>query len=496
MTAYMLLQFPLGLTALSESRMRCGVWSRCLALIVTALCGWWISAAPPGLLASDDLLTPAAIDVTPLDAAPQPSQIEQRLVEKLRHNPGDSAAWRLLGRARLQRRDWQGALEALQRAVELDDRSAAAYLDYSKVLQHFEQRDFAGAALRRVQELAPGTPYAAEAQSALDELTSGGEIQLASYDIRSFDGSNLLPQVVGPDPRDTFWQSLQEDFRVRIEVGSQYNTNVTLAPSNRELQNANVDSAQGQASLLIQWYAVNRNGFRLGPSLDSDFTLNEGGLDQYNLQSWRPGLFADGIWQTSWGELRPRVAYTFTHDEFGGETFGNRHALAASLASVWTPGQVSTLYYAIDRNNVANDGAVPSITSQDGWSTSIGLLHDCLWRDAVWRLLRIGGDYTYTDTTGSNYRFQGVSLYTQSNIYLRPTLQLMLRGGWAYRDYFDFTQTPSRNTNVLRAAVELRRFFAHGFSAALFAGYDRFLSDNDRYDTDRYQSGGVLTWEF
>lgn len=436
------------------------------------------------------------VDVTeyPAPAVSQPSPIEQQLAERVRQNPADAGAWRLLGKARLQRGDGLGALEALRTSIELDDRSAAAWLDYGRVLKEFDQSALAVDAFHRVKDLAPATQYAQDAQESLASMAAASEVQTASYDIRSFDGSNTLPQVVGPDP--SFWSTVEEDFRIRLEMGAQYNSNVSMAPSSRELQNGTPASAQGNASLLVQWYAVDTGTLRIGPSFDSDFTLNEHHVDNLNLQSYRPGAFIN--WTTMAGgyELKPRIAYTFTHDEFGGSTFGNRHTMAASLGTVWMPGQTSTLYYSLDQNNVLNDGIDPDISSQDGWSNTVGVLHDVIRKESQFRLFRLGADYSYVDTTGSTYRFQGVSLYTQGNYLVAPKLMLTLKGGWAYRDYYDFTFTPSRNTNILRGSAELRRYFDHGLSTALFVGYDRFLSDNEQYDTDRFQTGAVLTWEY
>ena len=462
------------------------------------LCAAWALLAFLGgsqSAAAVDITAPA-IDMTMDEAATpaSPTALELHLAERVATSSKDASAWRLLGRARMQRQDWQGALDALRQAVELDQRSAAAFLDYGRTLRHFGQTSEATAAWQRVLALAPETEYAVAAEQELSQLASADDVQLASYDIRTYDGSNFMPQVVGPEP--SFWKPWQDALRIRFDLGSQYNSNVTLAPSSRELQDGGQDSAQGNASLLVQWYAINRLDFRLGPSFDSDFTLNENQFQSYNLQSYRPGLFAEGTWETERFTLRPRVAYTFTHDEFHGRTYGNRHALATSLGNVWSPGNVTTLYYAVDQNNVANDGVDPNLSSQDGWSHAVGCLHDVIDRDSVFRHFRLGGDFAFTNTIGSNYRYRAISLFAQEVLVLVPRLHLTLKGGYAYRDYYAAQVTPSRNTNILRASAELRRYLDYGFSAAIFVGYDRFLSRNDQYNTDRFQTGGIITWEF
>jgi hypothetical protein len=435
--------------------------------------------------------------IAPPSSTSPTADVTSLLEERVKLRPKDSAAWRLLGRARIEAEQWHAAREALITALRLDPLSVAAYYDFGCVARHMQDHELAAQALARAIEIAPESEYAELARTALKEMEEAGSIEPASYEIRSFDGSNLLPLITGPE--EPFWKGVKDDFLIRIDLGAQYNDNVTLAPSSRELQtSADHNSAQGTASLTAQWYAVNTPTWRFGPTLDVDYTLNEHQLDRFNLQSYRPGVFTDGTIEVGDIKLRPRVAYAFTHDEFNGSTFGNRHNLAASLGAVWTKSQITTLYYSIDDNNVLNNGTDPSITSQDGVANTIGAVHDILNRTegVIFRQFRFGSDFSNVDTVGSNYRFRGVSIYTQGVWVLRPKLNLTVRGGWAHREYYDYTFTPSRNTNIWRLGGELRKYFDMGFSAALVAQYDRFESKNAQFNTDRFLTGGVATWEF
>jgi hypothetical protein len=236
--------------------------------------------------------------------------------------------------------------------------------------------------------------------------------------------------------------------------------------------------------------------FRLGPTFDLDQTFNEGNLERYNLQSYRPGLMADTTWDHGTYKLRPRVAYVFTHDEFNGSTFGNKHSLATSLGAIWNRCHVSTVLWAIDSNDLFNDGPEPVVTSQDGWSNTIGVIHDWIRPGSTFRSFRTGLDMQHVDAQGSTYRFVGGSVYSQAVFVPMAKTEWSVKGGWAYRDYYDFALSPSRDTHILRASTELRRYFDHGFSVALFARYDDFLSRNDNFDPTRFLSGGVATWEY
>jgi tetratricopeptide (TPR) repeat protein len=447
-----------------------------------------------GCLAAAATAVADEVPSTPDESAAVPTAIEIELENRLQKSGRDPSLWRLLGRARLERNDWEGALEALNNAVTLDPLSAAAQFDFGRAAAKLGKKDVAAAAWKNVTKLAPDSDYARDVVALMEELESDNEVQLAGYEIRSFDGSNLTPLVLPREKEgDPDWR---EALDVRFDIGAQYNSNVSLAPSSREFVTGRRASAQGTASFSANWSAFNANGFRAGPSIDTDFTLNENNLDNFNLQSYRPGVFADAIWDAGDFTLRPRIAYSFDHDEFDGDTFGNKHAVAFSSGAYWTPNQISTLYYSIDHNNIADDGANPNVTSQDGWSNTIGVLHDFVDREWFWRSFRIGTDFQNVNTDGANFRYLAWSLYSQSIIVVVPTVHLKLRSGYAYRDYPDFTETPSRNTHIIRTGAELRKYFDYGISAAIYTQYDRFASRNDQFDRSRFLSGAVMTWEY
>ena len=214
------------------------------------------------------------------------------------------------------------------------------------------------------------------------------------------------------------------------------------------------------------------------------------------MQSYRTGAFVDAVFEYDDLKIKPRVAYSFTHDLFGGNTYGRRHTLATSVGFVWTPSQITTAYWSIDTNDITNRSSNPGITSQDGVSNTNGVLHDFVRRDSRFRTFRVGADLSHVDADGSNFRYNGVSLYTQAMIVIVPQLHLTARGGWAYRDYDDFTLAPSRNTNVFRVGAELRKYFDHGLSAAIVSQYDDFHTKNLNFRSNRFLAGGQLSWEY
>ncbi len=459
--------------------------------------GVWLLALTLGLstpLASA-FDSPEAKPPTPEQAL---SAMEAGLEERVRRDPSEASAWRMLGRLRMQREDWTGAMNALNTAVKIDPFSAAAFYDYGIASQQLSEDEQAAGAMQRVIDLAPDSEYATAARMNLEKLKTSGVVP-ASYEVRSFDGSNDAPLI--RDPRDeeeteSFLKTLKKDLDLRIDLGTQWNDNVSMASSSRELLMGNLASAQANTSLSARYIAIATDQFRFGPTLDIDYTLNEMNFDRFNLQSYKAGAFADAQFEWDDIQIKPRVAYSFTHDLFGGNTFGRRNTLATSIGFVWTPTQITTAYWSIDSNNIKNRGLNPTITSQDGVSNTLGLLHDFVRRESKFRTIRVGADMSHVDAEGTNFRYNGVSLYTQAVVVIVPKLHLTARGGWAYRDYYDFTAAPSRNTHIFRTGAELRKYFDHGLSAALVSQYDDFHTKNRNFRTDRFLAGGQLTWEY
>lgn len=422
------------------------------------------------------------------------ARMEVYIGKRLRESPDDAAAWRMLGRIRLQQKRLAEARSAFQQSVKLDPTSAAAHFDLGRVLVELGKKDEARIHLKQVVKLAPESDYALDARPLLDRIGEGeSDVKRAGYQIRRFDGTQSVEPLLREKTEQERRSGLFAPFGFRLEAGALYNSNVALAPVSRELSPQQPASAQGFVAPELEWVFLDRQKWRAGTTLAGYFNLNEGNFRQFNLQSYQPGLFVESFHAVGTVVLIPRVSYGFTHDEFDGETFGNRNALTPSLWASWNEQDSSLLYWTINYSNFLNDGAVPSITSQDGWTNVIGLSHDHLveWRSL--QLLRAGVDYMRADTRGSDYRFNGVNLYAEAVFVLGWQTELKLTGGWGYRDYADFQFTPSRNENIWRGGTELRKYFNDHVSAALVFNYVRFDSKNPLFAAERYLTGVVTT---
>ena len=419
----------------------------------------------------------------------------EQLEQRVKTHPEDGAAWRLLAKGWIDRGMFSEAEPAAERAVALRPLSVAAWFDLGRVKQALGKKAEAREAYRTVLDLAPEGDSADSAKAELDTLGEAEQAVVpAGFEVRQFDGQEYLDRLEDKRPAERRWFS--EALEARVEMGLLYNSNVALAPVSRQLAPGDRSSAQLFAAPDLQWTLRDDTTWRTGPTFRGHFTRNESDFDRFNLQSYRPGWF--GEWFLFSGEriFVPRVDYEFTHDEFAGHTLGNRHAVLSSLAAYWNDQQATYLFYGVDHTNFVRDGILPRITSQDGWTHTLGVSHDVAMPYRYLRLVRAGLDLTRTYARGSDYRFNGINLFAEGIVPLVPTVELTLGGGWGYRDYFDFEFSPSRDEFLWNANAELRKYFSETLSAALVMDYDNFDSDNRFFAAERFVAGGVVEVRF
>ncbi len=428
--------------------------------------------------------------------------IERRLREKLQSNPEDAALWRMLGRLLLERGEADAAVKLLSRAAALDPLSSAAQYDFGRALEATGREGEAAVRFTQARELAPDSEYARRAGERLRALESAGatqaarrddQVQQAGYEIRRFDGTERIPDrlPLAEQAERPFFT----DYSVTVQLGGQYNSNVALTPLSRDLSGASQDSFQALFSPNLSLDIYEADSWRLGTTFGGDFTLNEGNFQQLNLQSYRPGVFLEGDLFCGTTLVIPRIDYEFGLDEFDFERFATRHQVTASALALWSETHATIGYWGVDYTDFANDGAAPFITSRDGWTNAVGVTHEVTLTHRWVNLVRGTAQVENADAKGSDYRYYGLELSVGAVIPLAWGVEFECRGGWGIRDYPDFVSGPARNEHILTAGGELRRELAPGCSTALVAGYDRFISDNVRFDAERVLAGVLLIFE-
>lgn len=420
--------------------------------------------------------------------------MREYLETRLAENPHDAASHRLLGRLLLAEGDAAGAVAHLQIAVKREPLSGAAHFDLGRALD--ATGDLVGAAShwRQVLDIAPGTDYARDAETRLAELPPDalGKIETASYEIREFPG----PPGIEPlsDPLDL--PPERPPLFFRLETGLLYNSNVALAPSSRQLSPGDRESFQLFVSPEIEWSALSKGDWTAGPLFSGYFTLNEGSFREFNLQSYTPGVFAEGAYDRQAGTLVPRLEYRYSVDQFEGENFSLRHGVLGRLTALHAAGGATTGYVSIDQTDFVDDGVLPEVTSADGWTYATGIAHEVDVAQRWLSRLRAGVDVDRLDSRGSDYAYWGAGVTGQAVVPLVPTIDLTLKGGVGYRMYDRYEFEPDRDEIIWRAGGELRKWFTPQLSAAAIANWQSFDSNNPLFAADRMLAGLVMEYRY
>jgi hypothetical protein len=427
--------------------------------------------------------------------------VESYLRSKLQRDPNDASTWRLLGRLQFERGELPAAYDALHRSLSLEPQSAAARFDLARVLMARGDDADAATEFAAVVELAPDSEYGREARALLQRLPpphrqSPYQLAAYAYPDGTFDGSQRLDEIERQQTQPVEPPAAPQPFHFRFESGLLYNSNVALAPVSRELSPANPASWQAALRPEFQYDFLDDGLWRSSVLFGGQFTLNEGNYSAFNLQSIRPGVFLESYLVGDAVVLVPRVQYEFTHDAFDGLTFGNRNALVGSLAGYWAEGDATFLYWSMDYTDFADDGGFPAVTSRDGWTHALGVMHQMPVDWGPLARLRGGVDVELVDTVGSDFAYNGVSLYGEALFPLATGWELSLQAGWGYRDYPDYAFTPSRNESIWRAGAELRYFFTRQFYTTGQFHFTRFDSESPLFQAERYLTGVLATYEF
>lgn len=413
--------------------------------------------------------------------------IEGRLLEKIAQQPHVASNWRLLGRLRLRRGDVRGAIDAGWHAVNLAPRNASAQFDLGNAWLAAEDLQKASYHFQLTRSLAPESDYAQQATFHLAEIerrrAAPQPAPLRSeLEPNRFGGTPIADSETGGEP-----------FIFELEFGGLYNSNVQLAPISRVVGAPGLASFQGFIAPHFEWNCWKNSDWTSGVSFDGYFNVNESNFSAFDLQDYQPGAFVERTFLRGESEWIGRIQYDFTFDQFAGQTYGQRHGLT-TLLNIIRDQSESTIYWTVDHSDFASDGATPAITSQDGWTNTLGASHTLYSDDLFWDQLRAGIDLQWAPLTGQDFAYRGVYLYGGAEFLLWCDLVLALQAGWGYRDYPDFTGSPSRNENLWRGGVELRREFGEHWEIAALVTFDRFASDNAQYDTDRYITGVTTTF--
>ncbi len=339
-----------------------------------------------------------------------------------------------------------------------------------------------------------GVAEYAELDPSLAE-NSNGAVKRASYEVDPFDSSDDVERRINELSKSDEPKRLY----AMIETGALYNSNVTLAPISRFLTNVNAASAQWFVNPNFELTAIQRTselegGFRVGPIFRGFFTLNEGELSDYNLASYQPGAFFERK-RSAGGLLRiTRVEYSYSLDFFGGSRLGDRHTLMSSLMTIHPGASVDFLYGSIAYSQFRDDGSNPPVTSLDGATYSVGAARFFVTDLCYLPTWTLGADLESAATEGDDFRYRSIRFYGDATIALTENLSLIPSGAIGFRNFPDFTGTVNRDELTGRLGAKLKYEFNAHTAISAVVNYDRFASDNETYDSERFTTGIVATY--
>lgn len=424
------------------------------------------------------------------DTVTASTQLEDRIRQRVAAAPDNAANWRMLARVLHRRGDMRGAHDSLQQALSLDSASPAIQYDMGSLLLELGQFERAIEHLNRVVETSPDSDHGLLAAAELQQLSSDPRaMMLASFEPSWQSASPIAEETRAPAPSPRKARRLLVD----VEVGGLYNSNVELAPISRQLTSSELGGFQVYTAPDLDYLLLDLEAWQGGVLFDSYFNFNESHLTNFDLQHYQPGLYLDRAIECGESELVTRAEYAYSHDLFGGQSFGDRHALTTSLSILHARPTTSLVYWTIDYTDFRDDGTTPSIDSVDGYTNTIGVARSWDLDGSIVERIDIGADGQWAELRGADHTYRGVYLYGELKTACLAGNQLVATGGWGYRDFPDFTATPSRNENFYSAGLQLDRRLTSWLRATLFFTYDSFNADNSAFAAERYTTGGFVT---
>lgn len=434
------------------------------------------------------------------------------LRRKVQIDPERSESWRSLGRLHRKRGETSDAVFCFGRAVQLDPENAAAQFDFAETLVEQGRHEEAGLHYRMVLDLAPGSSYADDVPQAfaalpaaegvdsafdpdfLNESSPSNEesVAPASWEIQTFDGA-------ADAERERNRRALPIDFpekRVRmfVEAGATWDSNVTLTPISRELAASDAAAFKTFLNPEGEWVAYASDGWRSGPLARGYFSVNEGNYSAYDLASFQPGAFVerDGDWFGR--NVTTRVDYVYSLDLLGGERFGDRHAVTLSATALREDGDVIYAYATGSYSDFDDDGSDPAADSLDGPAVAVGVTR--FFRTGGTRIptFSLGVDSTIVETDGRDFRYAGASIRGGLTWQIAERWQFTPDVGLGFRDYFDDASAPARQDLVGRMGGKLRWRWTETLSVSAVCNWNRFVSNDADFDSERLEAGVVTTF--
>jgi tetratricopeptide (TPR) repeat protein len=435
--------------------------------------------------------------------------LESYLLKRIQETPQHSDSWRLLGDYYHRQHRDDEANEAFKKSLELDPDNAATHFNWGQLLEAQGDSRAARDHFQRVYQVAPESEYAESLhkmgylesietsqqtpfETALYEIENSDKILQAGYEIQTFDASEDFKRRLRELDRDVAVP--HKKFRLFLETGVLWNSNVTLTPISRQLVDADASSFQGFFNPEIEWRAWDSGQRRGGPLLRGFFTKNEQNLSQFDLASFQPGVFFEqDLSFDDWTHVA-RFDYVYAVDLLDGDRFGDRHSATASVTTILPDLDAVYSYATVSFSQFDAPVIDPGVNSLNGPAFMAGCSRFFRTDREFLPLWSLGADLEYVNAEGDDFRYLGGKIHADATFQLADRLELIPSGNVGFRSYPDFTGVPARDELTYRLSSRLRYRCSETWSVALVVNYDRFASDNDNFNADRFESGIVTTF--
>jgi hypothetical protein len=227
-----------------------------------------------------------------------------------------------------------------------------------------------------------------------------------------------------------------------------------------------------------------------------NFTVNEGHLSDFNLASFQPGFFWEADLISISRQRIVRFDYNYGLDFFGGDRLADRHGLLGSLITIDEGDKIDYCYGSIAFSNFESDGTTPSVQSLDGPVYSVGAARFFLTQRPRIPTWTLGSDLEISDSEGDDFRYQSVRAYSDLTLIVLPNVTFIPSGAVGYRHFPDFTGLVNRDELTGRIGGRLKYQIRPCFSVSAVVNYDRFASDNESFDVDRFTSGIMAAYNY
>lgn len=357
------------------------------------------------------------------------------------------------------------AIALFEEALAIQPDNPALYFFLGVAHWNARQGDAATPAFQRTLALAPDSPYGEKARAYLDALaTQSAALQT---------------------------QGATRDWRIDIQGGVQYDTNVNAGPS-------------GFATADIRAYEVLDAGYSFlqsgGLELRGDFFSYfsqhaRGASRDFDAQIFEPSLEASYSTEVIGLPVTGSVTYAFNVTLLDTDHFSHSHEVTTALRLQPFDDGLTKLSHTFSYDEFDNDGFTDSISSRDGFVNRFGVTQYlfCCGRD----LYFFGGaEYQLHQTEGDNFDMQGVTVSAGASASLPLDFRFDLQASHTWENYHNFVGTNARDGQRTGVNAAVTHEVTDYLDASINYGFVNETSSINFLGFKRHVVGGALNLNF